>query len=109
MSVEPQSSDAHYGLGKVFALEDKLPEAIAEYQTIAKLDPGYEGVYYDMGLLQARLRLYDDAIASFTKDKDSSGDSFDTEVALSKVYAAKGMQREADEAQRKSEHLKVQQ
>ena len=89
-------------------MEDKLPEAIAEYQTTVKLDPEYEGVYYDMGLLQARLKLYDDAIASFTKDKDSSGDSFDTEVALSKAYAAKGMQREADEAQKKSEHLKGQ-
>ena len=109
LSVAPQSSDAHYGLGKVFAMEDKLPEAIAEYQTTANLDPEYEGVYYDMGQLQTRLKLFDDAIASFTKDKESSGDSFDTEVALSKVYAAKGMQREADEAEKKSEHLKVQQ
>jgi len=109
LSVAPQSSDAHYGLGKVFAMEDKLPEAIAEYQTTAKLDPEYEGVYYDMGQLQAKLKLYDDAIASFTKDKESSGDSFDTEVALSKAYAAKGMQREADEAQKKSEHLEAQQ
>jgi membrane associated rhomboid family serine protease/Tfp pilus assembly protein PilF len=109
LSIEPNNPDAHYGLAKIFAREDKLPEAIAEYRTTAKLDSEYEGVYYDTGLLQARLTLYDDAIASFLKEKETNGDSYDTEIALSKVYAAKGMQREADEALKKSEHLKAKQ
>jgi tetratricopeptide (TPR) repeat protein len=105
--VNPNSANAHFGLGAVSSTEQKYPEAIEEYKLTAKLDPDYDGVYQEMGLVQARLELYDDAIASFLKQQ-KIGDNPETESALASVYEAKGMHREAEEARQKAKQFQDQ-
>ncbi|MGD0792577.1 MAG: rhomboid family intramembrane serine protease [Terriglobales bacterium] len=101
LRVNPNSADAHFGLAEVSSTEQKYPEAIEEYKLTAKLDPDYDGVYQEMGLAQARLKLYDDAIASFLKQQ-KIGDNPETENALASAYEAKGMHREAEQAKQRA-------
>ena len=101
LRVNPDSADAHYGLGAVLSTEKKYPEALDEYKLTAKLDPDYDGVYLETGQVQARLGLYDDAIASLLKQQ-KSGDNAEIEDALAGVYEAKGMHREAADAKQKA-------
>ena len=107
LTVNPNSAEAHFGLGAVLSTEQKYPEAIEEYKLTAKLDPDYEGVYQEIGLLQARLKLYDDAIASLLKQQ-KNGDNPENENALASVYEAKGMPREAEEANQRAKQFQDQ-
>jgi rhomboid protease GluP len=94
LRLNPNSADAHFGLAEVSSMERKYPEALEEYKLTAKLDPDYDGVYQEMGLVQAKLKLYDDAIASFLKQQ-KNGDNPENENALAAAYGAKGMHSEA--------------
>jgi rhomboid protease GluP len=107
LKVNPNSPDAHFGLAEVSSTERKYSEAIEEYRLTAKLDPDYDGVYQEMGMAQARLKLYDDAIASFLKQQ-KTGDNPETENALASAYEAKGMHREAAEAKQRAKEFRDQ-
>ncbi len=54
-----------------------------------------------MGVMQARLKLYDDAIASLLKQRQAD-DNLDNEKLLADVYEAKGMKREAEDSRQKA-------
>jgi tetratricopeptide (TPR) repeat protein len=104
LTVNPKSPDAHFGLGAVSSDEQKYAEALEEYKLTAQLDPGYDGVYQDIGLMQAKLKLYDDAIASFVKQRNNE-DNAKNENALASAYDAKGMHREAEQARQVAKQL----
>jgi tetratricopeptide (TPR) repeat protein len=72
----------------------------------AALDSGYQGVYYNIGVMQARLTRYDDAISSLLKQRQNADDA-DNEKLLADVYDAKGMKGEAAEARRKAAQLQA--
>jgi len=101
LKLNPNSADAHFGLAAVFSFENRYSEALEEYQQTAQLDPGYQSVFYDRGLTQSKLKLYDDAITSFLKQREN-GDDPENEEALAQAYEAKGMQREAAEAKQRA-------
>lgn len=107
LQLNPSSADAHAGLAAILSLENKYSEALEEYKRTAQLDPEYQSVSYDMGLMQSRLKLYDDAIESFLKQQ-KSGDDPDNEEALAHAYAAKGMHREAAEASQRAKQFQDQ-
>ena len=106
LKLNPNSADAHAGLAAVSSFENKHSEALEEYKQTARLDPEYQGVFYDMGLMQSRLKLYDDAIASFLKQRDN-GDDPDNEEALAHAYEAKDMQREAEDAKQRAAQMQA--
>jgi len=107
LKMNPISADAHAGLAAVFSLESKYSEALEEYKRTLQLAPDYQNVFYDMGLAQSKLELYDDAIQSFLKQRDK-GDDPDNESALASVYEAKGMHREAEEASQRAQQFQKQ-
>lgn len=107
LRLNPNSADAHFGLAEVSSMEKKYPEALEEYKLTAKLDSDYDGVYQEMGLVQAKLKLYDDAIASFLKQQ-KNGDNPENENALAAAYAAKGMHSEAAEASQRAKQFQDQ-
>jgi Flp pilus assembly protein TadD len=86
--------------------EENDQAAIQEYQRAVYLDPDASAIQYRLGVSEARLKNYDEAIAAFRKQQETSGDDYDTELALANAYRAKGMQSEADAALRKAEKLK---
>lgn len=101
LKINPNSADGHAGLAGAFSDEHRNTEALDEYKRAADIDSLYQGVYYDMGVIQARLNRYDDAIASLLKQRQV-GDDPDNENLLAAVYEAKGMKKEADSARQKA-------
>jgi len=105
LTLNSNSADAHFGLAAVAMDEQKYQDAIQEYQIAAQLNPDLEGVHFNQGRAQIKLGLFDDAIASFKKELETVGDDYDTEIALASAYEAKGMKKEAAEAQEKAAAL----
>jgi membrane associated rhomboid family serine protease/Flp pilus assembly protein TadD len=103
---EPNNVDAHAGLGMALAEQGQHESAIVEYQTVLRLEPRARGVEYRMGISQTQLKRYDDAIASFLKERETTGDDPDLESALADAYQGKGMTKEAEDARNKAEQLR---
>ena len=101
LKIDPNSADGHAGLADAFSEQHRNPEALEEYRRVAALDSNYQGVYYNIGVMQARLTRYDDAISSLLKQRQTADDA-DNEKLLADVYDAKGMKKEAAEARRKA-------
>jgi membrane associated rhomboid family serine protease/Tfp pilus assembly protein PilF len=104
LKIDPRSADGHAGLADAFADEHRNAEALKEYKQVAALDSSYQGVNYNMGVMQARLKLYDDAIASLLKQRQV-GDDGDNENLLADVYEADGMKSEAADARQKAQKV----
>ena len=109
LSLNSNDADAHFGLAEVAASQENCPEAVREYETAARLDPQMQGVYYRTGVCQAKMKMYDAAIASYLKEQESSGDSYDIEISLADAYRAQGKQPSAEEAMKKASQLKASQ
>ena len=107
LKLNPNSADAHAGQAAVFSFENNYSGALAEYQKTAQLAPDYQNVYYDTGLMQSKLGLYDDAIKSFLKQRDN-GDDPDNETALATAYQAKGMTKDASDARLRASQFESQ-
>jgi membrane associated rhomboid family serine protease/Tfp pilus assembly protein PilF len=101
LKIDPNSADGHAGLAGALSDEHRNAEALEEYKRVADIDSLYQGVNYNMGVMEARLNRYDDAIASLLKQRQA-GDDPDNENLLAAVYEAKGMKKQADEARQKA-------
>jgi rhomboid protease GluP len=102
---EPAGATGHAGLGAVYAEQQNHGAAIDEYRTALRLQPQSHGIYYRLGMSQAQLKQYDDAIASYLKEQQQSGDDADLEEALAEAYEAKGMAKQAQEARTKAAQM----
>jgi Flp pilus assembly protein TadD len=106
VQVAPNDGYAHLGLGMTLAAEGNHSAAVDQFKLAAQLEPDLDSVFYRLGISQASLKNYDDAIAAFHSQQQKQGDDVDTELALAAAFASKGMRREADEARQKAEKLK---
>ncbi len=106
LAQNANNADAHYGLGLALADQENHRAAIEEYKTAARLNPRIAGVNYNLGVSYANLKMYDDAIAAFLKEREQNGDDYEIEAGLAEAYQAKGMTQPAQEAKRKAEQLK---
>src|SRR5258708_10566190 len=104
LRLNPKSADAHFGLGTASATEQKYPEALEEFKLTAKLDPDYDGVDQEIGLMQAKLKLYADASATGPK-KQKTADNAYKGNALASTYEAKAMHHEAEHARQMEKQL----
>jgi membrane associated rhomboid family serine protease/Tfp pilus assembly protein PilF len=104
LKISPNSADGHVGLASALSEEHRDDQALAEYQKAAAIDSNYQGVNYNIGLEQARLGRYDEAIASLLKQRQIADDA-DNENLLADVYTSKGMLREAAVARQKAAEL----
>ena len=105
LKIDPDSADGHDGLASALADQHRNLEALEEYKRAAAIDASYQGVYYNMGVTEARLMRYDDSISSLLKQRQTADDA-DNEKLLAQVYEARGMKKEADDARRKAGQLK---
>jgi len=66
LAINPNDAAAHNGLGAVYAAQSKLPEAQAEFQKSAQLDPaGAAKAYYNEGAILSNAGKMDEAAAAF--------------------------------------------
>ena len=102
---DAKTVDAHYGLGLTLRDAGDCDAAIREYETTLQLEPQSEGVYYDIGQCDNRLKKYDEAIEAFTKEQKLNGDDQYIEGGLAEAYKFKGDADKAQDAQRKADAL----
>jgi rhomboid protease GluP len=107
LKLNPNNAEGHFGLGAVFSFEGKHAEALGEYQRTAQLDPDYQDVFYNIGLAQSKLNRFDDAIASFLKQREQGDDPYN-ETALARAYEGKGMRREAEDTKQRAKQFQEQ-
>jgi membrane associated rhomboid family serine protease/Flp pilus assembly protein TadD len=103
---DANSAEAHYGLGLVLYDQENYQGAIEEFKVAAAANLQFSGFYYEMGSSYAKLKMYDEAIAAYLKEKEKSGDDPDLENALADAYQAKGMTQQAQEARTKAGQAK---
>jgi len=108
VAQNPNNADAHEGLAMALAAQEDNKSAVEEYKAALNLAPQAKGVNYQMGVAQLKLKQYDDAIASYLKEREVSGDDPEVEMALAEVYEAKGMTKEAEAAKAKAGQLRNQ-
>ena len=101
LKINPNSADGHAGLAGALSDQHRNSEALAEYKRVADIDSLYQGVNYNIGVTEARLNLYDDAIASLLKQRQAADDP-DNENLLAALYEAKGMKKQAEDARQKA-------
>ena len=106
LKIDPNNADGHAGLADAFADQHRNLDALEEYKRAAAIDSGIQGVNYNMGVMQARLKLYDDAIASLLKQRQDA-DNADNENLLADVYDEKGMKSEAADARQRAGQLQA--
>ena len=105
IAKSPDDGNAHFGLGLALAAQGNCAAAVPAYETVARLDPTYSGVYYEMAKCDIALQKYDDAIQALEKEQQQNGDDRSIETALAEAYKAKGMSDKALEAQHKAAQL----
>jgi protein O-mannosyl-transferase len=54
---------AHYNLGNLYGREDKLTEAVQQYEAALRAEPNYAEAENNLGTVLLRLRRFDEAIA----------------------------------------------
>lgn len=106
LAQNANSADGHVGMGLALSDEGQLQPAIDEFKRALTLGAQSPGIYYEIGHSYAQLKMYDDAIAAYLKEKETSGDDVDLEAALSDAYQAKGMTQQAQQAASRAAELK---
>jgi protein O-GlcNAc transferase len=105
LAQDANDAEAHFGLAMALADQGNHQAAIQEYSAAAKVSE-FPGLDYNLGLSYAKLKMYDEAITAFGKERNQNGDDADIENALADAYQAKGMQQQAQEARNKAAQLK---
>ena len=96
----------HYGLGLVLLEQGQYQPALDEFKKVDQSGKTVSVLYFEIGRCYSHLKMYDDAIAAYSKEKEKTGDDPDLENALAEAYQAKGMTQQAEEARNKAAQLR---
>jgi len=91
----PESKEAHMGLGLLLAAEGKLADARIEYQRAIAIDPLYEEAYVNLGALSMQEGDIDEAIAAYNRALDVNPYLVDARFNLAVAYSKQGKIEEA--------------
>jgi rhomboid protease GluP len=105
LAQNPNDADAHMAMGMALAAADNDQAAIDEFKNAERLHADFTGLYAEMGASYLKLKMYDEAIAAYLKQK-ASGDDASIENGLADAYQAKGMTQQAQEARSRAEQSK---
>jgi tetratricopeptide (TPR) repeat protein len=57
---------AHYNLGNLYSRQDKLPEAVKQYEAALSAEPNYAEAHNNLGAVLLRQRRFDEALAHYS-------------------------------------------
>jgi tetratricopeptide (TPR) repeat protein len=68
LKLKPNSTEVYYDRGLFYQESGELEKAIADYNSILKIDPAYSDAYYNLGYIEVNYRKnYQKAIEFFSK------------------------------------------
>jgi tetratricopeptide (TPR) repeat protein len=91
------------------AMQGKHQDAINDFKAAINTGSDMSGVYSEMAKSYTALKMYDDAIAAYMKEKEQNGDTPEIENGLADAYQAKGMKKEAEQARTAAEQFTTKQ
>ena len=86
----PDSEIAHYNLGVIYASQDQLDKAIAEYQTALQLKPDYAKAHNNLGFAYASKGIVDMSIAEYRTALRLNPDFAEAHNNLGIAYSSQG-------------------
>jgi protein O-GlcNAc transferase len=75
IAINPHSAEAHFNLGNLLKILNKINDAIASFDKAIKIKPDYES-YFLRGLAQYELKKLENALTSFDESIKLKPDSF---------------------------------
>lgn len=91
----PDEAEPHIHKAGLYWKQAKLQEAIAEYQTVLKINPNYAQAYNSLGYLHAQLGEYDKAVEYLKKYEFIAPGQVNPHDSLGEIYLMLGRYREA--------------
>lgn len=79
VKLEPSFAPARLALGKLYFRNERLNEALAEFEQVVKIDPNLPETYYQLGRLYTRLKRSKDAQTTLEKFKQLSESQKETQ------------------------------
>jgi type IV pilus assembly protein PilF len=67
IQINPRHRDAHYSLGRLYALQLKFKEAEGEFRDAIRIDPEYSEAHNYLGTVLAQQERWTDAIESYRR------------------------------------------
>ena len=67
VQYNPHNKDARYGLGHIYAIQGKYPQAEEEFKAAIAIDESFSEAYTYLGQVQANQGRWDDAIKSYRR------------------------------------------
>lgn len=65
--IEPESPEVHFVRGLIFDRRNQLEQSREAYQAVIARDPGYPGVWFNLGNVWYRQRQYEDAARDYQR------------------------------------------
>ena len=72
LKADPRHFEAHYNLANLFSDIGNIPLAKVHYQMSVTINPEFSNGYYNLGLILATNREYEEAIDAFVKYKETA-------------------------------------
>lgn len=98
MRDPPLTADTHYAAGQLAEAHGSPAQSIQQYQRALKIDPDHLPSLYRLGVIHARLKQYDDAIAVWQRYVKASRESAVAYSNLGLCYEFAGRSDQAERA-----------
>lgn len=79
-------ADIEVGLGLIAKKQEETEQALRHFQRVAELNPDYEALWYNIGVLQSQLGRYEEAIANLKRNIETSPEQTAAYVELASIY-----------------------
>lgn len=81
-----QLADIEVGLGLICKKQEEPEQALKHFQRVAELNPDYEALWYNIGVLQSQLGRYEEAITSLKRNIETSPEQTAAYVELASIH-----------------------
>ena len=88
-------TERHWKKAEKYYSENKLKEAILEYQNVIKLDPKHANAHYKLGLSYLQARMFREAFTEFSKSVELKPEMLDARNQLGQLYFLSGDRKKA--------------
>lgn len=83
---QKQLADVEIGLGLIAKKQEAPEQALNHFQRVVELNPDYEALWYNIGVLQNQLGQYEEAITSLKRNIETSPEQTAAYVELASIY-----------------------
>src|SRR5439155_1068948 len=98
LNLNPQSAEAHYGIGVALRGMRKPAEAADEFRAALRVNPRHPGAQYELGTLLFADEHLDEAAEHLERATELQSDNADAYLVIGKVYRQQGKDADAERA-----------